>query len=112
MVAIAAPKPILAEPEFSDAALREFGAGMRFVSRIRFDSEIAPRLIAEDYGDVPAGVAVSNGRAIEAGNGVIFAAYRVFGSKAMDDVIAHIFWRIGDNPSIHVRLAAETMEAG
>ena len=114
MVAIAiSPEPtVLPEPTFSPAALRELGGKIRFVARTRWESQIEPRLRAEDYGLVPAAVAIANGRALAAGNGSIFAAYELMGVDSMDDVVIHVVRTIGRNPSITVRLATETMQAG
>lgn len=111
MVAIANEKPVLPEPEFSAGALGECG-GLRVVARVLWQIRIEPRLSAEDFGDVPAEVAVLNGRAIAADDGVIFAAYHVFGTRAMTEITLHVIWRLGPNPAITVRLAAETAEAG
>lgn len=116
MVAIAAtetPEKIVPpEPAFSDAALRELGGSIRFVARIRYQTQIEPLLCAEDYGLVPTEVAVNNGRAIASGQGTVFASYSLMGVRSQDDVMLHVFWKLGPSPTITVRLAVETMEAG
>lgn len=116
MVALAATEHpetvVLPTPTFSDAAIRELGGSIRFVAKIRYQTQIEPRLITEDYGMVPAEVAVSNGRAIAAGHGAVFAAYSMMGVASQDDVMMHVIWKLGPVPAITVRLAVETTEAG